>query len=100
VLDYARFMPPTLRVGGVGDFEARIDVSGLPRAIRRYLARMAIEHVLDMNGMKVGGWSRAANVESLLDALDAGKSATQAEVMASAKGDMWHFREAPARRSH
>lgn len=83
-----------------GDFEAKIDVAGLPRAIRRYLARMAIEYVLMMNGMPGGGWSRATNIESLLDALDSGKSATQAEVMASAKGDIWHFREAPPRRSH
>jgi tRNA(Ile)-lysidine synthase len=83
-----------------GDFEAKIDVGGLPRAIRRYLARMAIDHVIMMNGMGGGHWSRSTNLESLLDALEAGKAATQAEVMASAKGDLWHFREAPPRRSH
>ena len=82
-----------------GDFEARLDVAGLPRAMRRYLARMAIDHLVMMLGMK-GGWSNAANIESLLDSLEAGKAATQAGIMASAKGDVWHFREAPARRLH
>lgn len=80
-------------------YEARIDVAGLPRAVRRYLARMAIEQVLEAKG-GAKGWSRATNIESLLDALESGKAATQAEVMASAQGDVWHFREAPPRRSH
>jgi tRNA(Ile)-lysidine synthase len=83
-----------------GDHEIRFDVAGLPRALRRYLVRIAIEHVLRINDMGGGTWSSAANVEALLDALEAGKAATQAEVMASAKGDIWHFRQAPPRRSH
>jgi len=83
-----------------GDLEICFDVQGLPRAVRRYLVRIAIEHVLHVNGMAAGNWSPAVNVEALLDALEAGKAATQAEVMASAKGDIWHFRRAPARRSH
>lgn len=80
-----------------GDFEARFDVADLPRGVRRYLARRAIEHVRLMLGM---GAPPPANVEALLDALDAGKRATQADVMASADGSVWHFREAPPRRSH
>lgn len=80
--------------------EAKIDIAGLPRAIRRYLARMAIEHVLTMGGIGEGGWPHATNIESLLDALESGKGATQGQVMASAKGEIWHFREAPPRRSH
>jgi len=83
-----------------GDIEAKFDVSGLPRAVRRYLARMAIDHVIMMNGMGGGHWFPNSNIESLLDALEAGKGATHAEVMASAKGDVWYFREAPPRRSH
>jgi len=82
------------------DDEVSVDVAGLPRALRRYLVRIAIEHVLRVNDMDAGRWSRAANVEALLDALEAGKAATQAEVMASAKGQVWHFRPAPPRRSH
>ena len=83
-----------------GDFEAKLDVAGLPRAIRRYLARMAIDRVGMMLGISGEGWSHATNIESLLDSLEAGKGATQTGVMASAKGDIWHFREAPPRRSH
>jgi tRNA(Ile)-lysidine synthase len=83
-----------------GDAEAKLDVSGLPRAVRRYLARMAINHVIMMNGMGGAPWFQNANIESLLDALEAGRGATHADVMASAKGDVWHFREAPPRRSH
>jgi tRNA(Ile)-lysidine synthase len=82
------------------DVEAKLDVSGLPRSVRRYLARMAIDHVIMMNGMGGAHWFQNSNIESLLDALEAGKGATHAEVMASAKGDVWHFREAPPRRSH
>jgi tRNA(Ile)-lysidine synthase len=79
--------------------EARIDVAGLPREVRRRLVRLAIESVRGAN--RIGGhWAPAANVESLLDALEAGTGATQAGVMASAAGDIWHFREAPPRRSH
>jgi tRNA(Ile)-lysidine synthase len=80
-------------------FEARFDVTGLPRGVNRYLARMAIDHVQSINGMHGGNWNQASNVESLLDALEAGKAATQANVLASAKGTVWHFREAPPRRS-
>ncbi len=42
----------------------------------------------------------STNIESLLDALEVGKSVTQAAVLASAKAAIWHFREAPPRRSH
>ncbi|MEO6217400.1 MAG: tRNA lysidine(34) synthetase TilS [Sphingomonas sp.] len=82
------------------DHEVRFDAAGLPRVIRRYLIRVAIDHILCVNEMSAGRWSHAANVEALLDALEAGKAATQAEVMASAKGQVWHFRPAPPRRSH
>jgi tRNA(Ile)-lysidine synthase len=80
-------------------FEARIDVEGLPRGVKRYLARMGIEHILSTRGGDRGNWTPASNVEALLDALEAGSAATQANVLASAKGTVWHFREAPPRRS-
>lgn len=78
--------------------DARFDVAGLPREVRRRLARIAIETVRMVNGPS-GEWNVSANIEALLDALEAGKGATQAGVMASASGTIWHFREAPARRS-
>jgi len=80
-------------------FEARFDVEGLPRGVKRYLARLGIEHVLSKSSMGSGNWNPASNVEPLLDALEAGSAATQANVLASAKGTVWHFREAPPRRS-
>jgi tRNA(Ile)-lysidine synthase len=79
--------------------EARLDVEGLPRGVKRYLARLGIEHVRSTRSLDGGNWSPASNVEALLDALEAGSSATQANVLASAKGTVWHFREAPPRRS-
>lgn len=80
-------------------YEARFDAAGLPREVRRRLVRIAIDSVRMTNGIG-GDWNASTNVESLLDALEAGKGATQAGVMASAKAEIWHFREAPARRSH
>ncbi len=77
-------------------YEVRIDVADLPRGVRRYIARDAIDHVMRSHG---DAWDRADNIESLLDALEAGTSATQAAVMASAAGTIWHFRKAPPRRS-
>lgn len=71
--------------------EYAIDVSGCPREIRRRLVRAGIAHVL-------GETRSAANVESLLDTLAAGKAATQADVMVSPRGDIWYFRAAPPRR--
>jgi len=80
--------------------EARFDVDGLPRGVKRYLVRMGINQVLSTNDMDGGNWNPASNVEPLLDALEAGSAATQANVLASAKGGVWHFRPAPPRRSH
>ena len=77
-----------------------IDMSGLPREIRRRLARRAIHAVRLESGIDQPGFTDSTNIESLLDALDLGRSATQGRVMASAKAAIWHFREAPPRRLH
>jgi tRNA(Ile)-lysidine synthase len=82
------------------DSGARFDVEGLPRGVKRYLVRTAIDSVLTDNGSGGGNWTSASNVEALLDALEAGSAATQANVLASAKGTVWHFRPAPPRRSY
>jgi len=79
--------------------DVAIDVADLPRALRRMLARMAIEQVRTANTITRPGFSESTHVEALLDALEAGKSATQAGVMASARDTTWYFREAPPRRS-
>jgi len=72
--------------------EVRIDVTDLPRGVRRYLARLAIE--------TISGEAIQDGIEALLDALESGKGATRAGIQASAKGVIWHFRKAPPRRSN
>ncbi|WP_287978771.1 tRNA lysidine(34) synthetase TilS [Sphingomonas sp.] len=84
------------RVSGAS---ARVRVEGLPRELTRRLARRAIGHVIATAGLSAPKWSEAANVEALLDALAAGKRATQAGVVAAPSGDEWRFRPAPARRT-
>jgi tRNA(Ile)-lysidine synthase len=79
--------------------ERRLDVTGLPRDMRRRLARAAITAVREAQVILSASWSPSSNIESLLDALQTGKGATQAGIMASATTDIWHFRAAPPRRS-
>lgn len=77
-----------------GDARAcRVDVADLPREMRRRLARIAIVHLSP-------GFDIATNIEPLLDALEAGRAATQADVLVRPKGAIWHFSPAPPRRSH
>lgn len=77
----------------------RIDVTGLPRELRRRLARRVIGRVIESADVVAPRWSDSANIEALLDALAAGKRATQAGVLAMPQGEMWRFRPAPARRT-
>ncbi len=83
-----------------GASSVTIDMRDLPRELRRRLARAAIARVRECAGIVAPEWSDASNIEPLLDALEAGGGASQAGVMASAKGDRWRFRPAPPRRSH
>ena len=76
----------------------RIDVAGLPREMRRRLARAAILRVRDAADIAAPAFSDATNIEPLLDALDEEKSATQAGVMVTPDSGLWHFRPAPPRR--
>lgn len=73
-----------------------LDVAGLPREVRRRLVRRGLAELQDPFA------SEAAfdAVEPLLDALDAGRAATQAEVLVRPSGDLWTFSRAPPRRSH
>lgn len=79
-------------------YEAALDLTDLPREVRRRLVRVAITAVRDSNGISQSDFDESANVEPLLDALETGRSATQAGVVASADGQVWRFREAPPRR--
>jgi tRNA(Ile)-lysidine synthase len=77
----------------------RVDVAGLPRELRRRLLRRAIGTVREAAGITAPPWSEGANVEPLLDALEGGHRATQAGVVASARGTRWRFTAAPPRRA-
>ena len=77
----------------------RLDVSDLPRGLKRRLAQRAIGAVRAAAGIERPDWSPEANIEPLLDALAAGKAATQAGVLVRPSGDLWHFRVAPPRRT-
>lgn len=75
-------------------YAKRIDMTGLPRTVRRYLAGMALDLVARLTGAE----PVTRNIEPLLDALTAGASATQGDVLAIAKEEVWTFRPAPPRR--
>ncbi len=81
------------------DRQAWLDMTDLPRELKRRLCRAAIASVRLANGITRPDFSDASNVESLLDALAARKTATQAGVMVSEKHGIWRFSEAPARRT-
>lgn len=72
----------------------------LPREIRRRLVRSAIAEARTAHGIVTPEFSDAANIEALLDALAAGKAATQAGVLVAPERDgRWRFTPAPPRRS-
>ncbi len=75
-----------------------VEVAGLPRTLCRSLARMAIHRVRTDHGITAPPFTDSGRIEALLDALAAGKGATQAGVMATVRGTVWHFRPAPPRR--
>lgn len=81
-----------------GDDQARLDLAGLPRDITRRLARVAIDRIRTVNGITRPIFSSATNIEPLLDAVEVGTAATQAGILVSRAGDIWHFRAAPPRR--
>ena len=83
-----------------GTDDLRLDVEGVPRELRRRLARRAIGTVRAAAAIEAPDWSDAANIEPLLDALERGGQATQAGLLASARGETWRFRAAPPRRPH
>ncbi|MGW8279294.1 tRNA lysidine(34) synthetase TilS [Sphingomonas aurantiaca] len=83
----------------VGGGEVKLAVDRLPREILRRLARRAIGTVRAEAGIAAPEWTEAANIEKLLDSLMAGKRTTQAGIIASVRGNVWRFREAPPRRA-
>lgn len=76
----------------------RIDLADLPRELRRRIARTAIRDIRMVDGL-LPDFDMATNIEPLLDSVEAGRAATQAGVLVSRAGDLWHFRAAPPHRS-
>ena len=76
--------------------EILVEPAGLPRELRRRLARRAIEQVRGAAGLK-GPW-REDGLDRLLATLDGGGAATLAGV-ACRGGAGWTFRPAPPRRA-
>lgn len=90
----------TLRAERWSPGKGLLRAADLPREMQRRLARNAVTQVRAENGITEPGFSDAANVEPLLDALAAGKAATQAGVLVSPQRDgRWRFTPAPPRRS-
>lgn len=87
--------------GGVDDPDGQqwIDIAGLPREMTRRLCRSAIRAVRSSNGIALPRFDDSANIESLLDALEAGKKATQAGILVSPHGTLWQFAPEAPRRS-
>ncbi|MEG8038936.1 tRNA lysidine(34) synthetase TilS [Sphingomonas sp. LR60] len=71
-----------------------------PRDLRRRLVRRALAETRARLGIVLPAFDGdSANVEALLDALEAGKSATQGGIMVRSVPQGWIFRAAPPRRS-
>ena len=76
----------------------KLDMTDLPRGLRRRLIQRAIGVVRTVAGIEQPEWTPETGVEPLLDALSRGKAATQAGVIVRPTGDVWHVRVAPPRR--
>jgi len=74
------------------------DVRGMPRGVKRLVARRIVAHFRRHKYIVSPAFTAASNIEPLLDALEAGKAATQAGVLVTPRADGWHFSEAPPRR--
>jgi tRNA(Ile)-lysidine synthase len=93
-LDWAADQLAEDRITGQGG-EWRIDPTALPRELKRRLLLRAIALVRERHALPP--WA-GEDVEGLLTALEAGETATRAEVIARG-GPFWHLRLAPPRRA-
>lgn len=73
-------------------------VADEPREVRRRLIRRAIADVRSRHAIVLPAFDNAANVEPLLDALEAGRGAVQGGVKVTPAHDGWRFVPAPPRR--
>lgn len=82
------------------DRTLQLRANDLSREVQRRMLRRAIHETRTRHGVLLPGFTDSTNIESLLDALESGSAATQAGVAVRSKGEIWHFRPAPPRRSH
>ncbi|MEH3104878.1 MAG: tRNA lysidine(34) synthetase TilS [Sphingomonas phyllosphaerae] len=77
-----------------------LSIADEPRDLRRRLVRRALAETRARLGIILPAFDRdSANVEALLDALEAGRSATQGGIMVRSVRGEWIFGAAPPRRS-
>lgn len=76
-----------------------VSVAGLPRGMRRDLARRAILACRESCAIATPVFDAATNIESLLDALERGKIASQAGLIVKPITDIWIFMRAPPRKT-
>lgn len=81
------------------DGTLQLRANDLSREVQRRMLRRAIHEARIRHGVVLPAFSDSTNIESLLDALDAGSGATQAGLVVQVKREIWHFRPAPPRRS-
>lgn len=98
LLAASRWLYAQRRIDGSPHAEA-VDVTDLPRGVRRLIARIAIDAVRTGSGIVAPAWSWATSIEPLLDTLDAGRAATHAGVLATPRHCVWRFAPAPPRRA-
>jgi len=83
----------------VGETEIRLESADLPREIRRRLVRRAIREMRGLARITTPIFPDGANIESLLDQLEAGSGGTHAGIEARTRATVAIFRVSPPRRS-
>jgi tRNA(Ile)-lysidine synthase len=81
-----------------GEAEIRLDLADLPRDIRRRLVRRAIREMRGLARITTPAFPDGANIEALLDQLEALSGGTHAGIEARARASFATFRPSPPRR--
>lgn len=102
IREFERWLWSDRRVAPAGvddpDGQVWLDITALPRELKRRLARAAIEQVRHANGINSPDFGASSNIEPLLDTLEAGRKASQSGVVVRPRGTVWRFSKAPPRR--
>ncbi len=83
----------------VGEAEIRLGIADLPREIRRRLVRRAIREMRTLARITAPAFPDGANIEALLDQLEAASGGTHAGIEARTRATFATFRPSPPRRS-